>query len=802
MFSMYDERKLCCDMGMKTQEKEIIRISVRNLVEFILRSGNLDNRRSLAADKEAMLKGSKIHRKIQKQMKASYRAEVPLSWDQEYEEFIIRVEGRADGIIEEEEHTVIDEIKGVYRELMYLEEPVEVHKAQAMCYAYMYGKPLKKQEIQVQMTYCQIETEEIKRFQESFTLSYLEKWFQDLLTEYYKWAEFQYSRRIKRRRSMEGMEFPYPYREGQRELVTGVYHTITKGRQLFIQAPTGIGKTMAALFPAVRAVGEGYGDKIFYLTAKTITRTVAEEAFVILKSKGLSYKTLSITAKEKLCLLEEMECNPEKCPYAKGHFDRVNDAVFELLNSTDTFLREELLEQAERHQVCPYEMCLDVSNWVDAIICDYNYAFDPKVHLKRFFGEGVKGDYLFLIDEAHNLVERGRKMYSATLCKEDFLEKAKIVREVSPKLSKILKKCNRHLLEYKRECDTYKVMEHIGGFSLQLMSLLGEMEHFLEQEHEEKIQKDILEFSFEVRHFLNMYELTDENYVIYTHYGEQGEFLLTLFCVNPRRNLQECLNKGKSTVFFSGTFLPLPYYRSLFSMREDDYAICASSPFPRENLKLLVARDVSSKYTRRDALEYEKMAEYIVQLLQGKKGNYLVFFPSYRMMEDICQVVEEKLKNAKTRVRYVYQTPSMTEQEREEFLEQFQEDGEETLAGFCVMGGIFSEGIDLAGKKLIGAAIVGTGLPQIGSEREILKEYYDEKANMGFSYAYRYPGMNKVLQAAGRVIRTKTDRGIVLLLDERFLQRAYQELFPAEWQGYEVCTVSQVEEKIRQFWNS
>lgn len=800
MFSMYGERKLCCDMGMKTQEKEIIRISVRNLVEFILRSGNLDNRRSFAADKEAMQKGSKIHRKIQKQMKASYRAEVPLSWDQEYEEFIIRVEGRADGIIEEEEHTVIDEIKGVYRELMYLEEPVEVHKAQAMCYAYMYGKPLKKQEIAVQMTYCQIETEEIKRFQESFPLSYLEKWFQNLLAEYYKWAEFQYSRRIKRRRSMEGMEFPYPYREGQRELVTGVYHTITKGRQLFIQAPTGIGKTMAVLFPAVRAVGEGYGDKIFYLTAKTITRTVAEEAFAILKSKGLSYKTLSITAKEKLCLCEETECNPEKCPYAKGHFDRVNDAVFELLNSKDTFLREELLTQAERHQVCPYEMCLDVSNWVDAIICDYNYAFDPKVHLKRFFGEGVKGDYLFLIDEAHNLVERGRKMYSATLCKEDFLEKAKIVKEVSPKLSKILKKCNRHLLEYKRECDTYKVMEHIGGFSLQLMSLLGEMEHFLEQEHEEKIQKDILEFSFEVRHFLNMYELTDDNYVIYTHYGEQGEFLLTLFCVNPRRNLQECLNKGKSTVFFSGTFLPLPYYRSLFSMREDDYAICASSPFPREHLKLLVARDVSSKYTRRDAGEYEKMAEYIVQLLLGKRGNYLVFFPSYRMMEEICQVVEEKIKNSKEKVRYVYQTPSMTELEREEFLEQFQEDGEETLAGFCVMGGIFSEGIDLAGKKLIGAAIVGTGLPQIGSEREILKEYYEEKGNMGFSYAYRYPGMNKVLQAAGRVIRTKSDRGVVLLLDERFLQRAYQELFPMEWQGYEVCTVAQVGEKLKQFW--
>ena len=604
----------------------MIQISVRNLVEFILRSGNLDNRRSFAADKEAMLKGSKIHRKIQKQMKASYRAEVPLQWNQEYDEFIIRVEGRADGIIEEEGHTVIDEIKGVYMELVYLEEPISVHKAQAMCYAYMYGKPLKKESIEVQMTYCQIETEEIKRFRETFRLSYLEKWFEDLMAEYYKWAEFQYRRRRERQISMEGLEFPYPYREGQRALVTGVYHTIHKGRQLFIQAPTGIGKTMAAIFPAVRAVGEGYGDKIFYLTAKTITRTVAEEAFTILKSKGLSYKTLSITAKEKLCLCEETECNPEKCPYAKGHFDRVNDAVFELLNSRDTLLREELLEQAEHYQVCPYEMCLDVSNWVDAIICDYNYVFDPKVHLKRFFGDGVKGDYIFLIDEAHNLVERGRKMYSATLCKEDFLELARMVKEVSGKLHRLLKKCNQHLLEYKRECDDYEVLENIAGFSLQLMNLLGEMEHFLEQEHDEKVQKAVLEFSFEVRHFLNMYDLTDENYVIYTHYGEQGDFLITLFCVNPKRNLQDCLNKGKSTVFFSGTFLPLPYYRSLFSMREDDYAIYANSPFPREHLKLLVARDVSSKYTRRDVAEYEKWQNIFCRCFWGRREITWYFF--------------------------------------------------------------------------------------------------------------------------------------------------------------------------------
>lgn len=783
-------------------EKERIKISVRNLVEFILRSGNLDNRRTSVADREAMQKGSRIHRKLQKQMKASYKAEVPLKWEEEYSDFIIEIEGRADGIIDDEEACVIDEIKGVYRDLYFLEEPVPVHKAQAMCYAYFYASQKKISKIEVQMTYCHLETEEIKRFREEFSFSYLKKWFEDLLSEYYKWANFQYQRRIERRSSMEGLEFPYPYRKGQKELVSGVYHTMRTEKQLFIQAPTGIGKTMAAIFPAVRAVGEGHGDKIFYLTAKTITRTVAEEAFSILKEKGLSYKTISITAKEKLCLCEETDCNPEKCPYAEGHFDRVNAAVFEILNEKDTYLREDLLEQAEKHRVCPYEMCLDISSWVDAVICDYNYVFDPNVYLRRFFGDGVKGDYLFLIDEAHNLVERGRKMYSAVLCKEDFLETAKIVKEHSAKLYKILKKCNRLMLEYKRECDECTVMENIAGLSLQLMNLLGEMENFLEKEHEEKVQKAVLEFSFSVRHFLNMYDIADENYVIYSHYDDEQRFLITLYCVNPKRNLQECLNKGRGAVFFSGTFLPLPYYRSLFSERRDDYAICASSPFLRENLKLLVACDVSSKYTRRGVSEYEKMAEYIYELAAGKQGNYMVFFPSYRMLEDIYEIFRNKTEERQFEVSCILQSSNMTEQEREEFLEAFQENSAKTLIGFCVMGGIFSEGIDLTGERLIGAAIVGTGLPQVGCAREILKNYYDEKAQNGFAYAYRYPGMNKVLQAAGRVIRTKEDRGVVLLLDERFLQREYLELFPQEWQSYERCTVGNAGQKIRAFWDS
>ena len=781
------------------KKKEKIRISVRNLVEFILRSGDLDNRRTASQDRDAMQKGSRIHRKIQKQMGIGYQAEVPLTWEEEYESFIICLEGRADGILTEGENVTIDEIKGVYLDLDYLQEPIPVHKAQAMCYACIYGRQIHAETIAVRMTYCHLESEQIRRFTEELSMAWLNQWFEDLLAQYYKWARFQQKQREKRRDSMQGLEFPFPYREGQRELTAGVYHTFLAGKQLFIQAPTGIGKTMAALFPAVRAVGEGYGDKIFYLTAKTITRTVAEEAFAVLKENGLNYKTLTITAKEKLCLCEEVDCNPESCPYAKGHYDRVNDAVYELLTEASTYDRECLLEQAEKWKVCPFEMCLDTATWVDAVICDYNYVFDLNVYLRRFFGEGGKGDYLFLIDEAHNLVERGRRMYSAVLCKEDFLEVKKTVKNQSRKLEKLLEKCNRMLLEYKRECEEYEVLDSISAFSMQLMNLLGEMENFLEQDREKEVRKAVLEFSFQVRHFLNMYDLLDENYVIYTHHGAENRFYITLFCVNPSVNLQECLNKGRGAVFFSATLVPMGYYRSLFSTREDDYAICARSPFPKENRKLLVARDVSSRYTRRGQEEYRKIARYICQTAAARKGNYMVFFPSYRMLQEVYAIYESLEESRE--LECMLQKSTMSEKEREEFLGRFEEENEKPLIGFCVMGGIFSEGIDLTGEKLIGAIVVGTGIPQVGQEREILKNYYDERKHSGFDYAYRYPGMNKVLQAAGRVIRTKKDRGVILLLDDRFLQSAYRALFPLEWSDYQVCSLEDEKEKLEQFWN-
>ena len=779
-------------------DKSTIKISVRNLVEFILRSGDLDERRSGSSDKEAMQLGSRLHRKIQGRMGASYQAEVPLSITTEFAEFNLKVGGRADGIDTQGGEVIIDEIKGTFADLAFMKAAVDIHFAQAKCYAYIYAKENDLANISVQITYCNMETEAIKRFKLNYSFAELEQWFSKLINEYYKWALFQHEWIITRNQSMQALEFPFAYRAGQRDLVMGVYATIARKKTLFIQAPTGIGKTMSTIFPSVRAVGEGLGDKLFYLTAKTITKTVASEAFNILRGQGLKYKSIILTAKDKLCVCDETICNPDACGRAKGHFDRINDAIYELVTTTCELGRDELLEHSAKWQVCPFELGLDVALWVDAIICDYNYVFDPRAKLKRFFGENTKGEYIFLIDEAHNLVERGREMFSAVLYKEDILAVKKLTSLYNSKLARYLEKSNRQMLEYKRECDTYQVLPNIGGFEINLLKVLAELEVFLEEQGD-SAPEEVLDFYFQVRTFLMISELVDENYVIYGRHDDDGRFCLRLYCVNPANNLQECLDKGNSAVFFSATLLPMQYYKTLFSTRQDDFAIMASSPFDPLNKQLLLARDVSSKYTRRGRSEYQKMAEYIHQITQAKPGNYLIFFPSYRFMEAVYAIYIEQYPQ--DRELCLPQAKAMTEQTREEFLNEFDENRDKTLIGFGIMGGIFAEGIDLIGKRLIGVIIVGTGLPQVGYEREILMNFYNQRGENGFDYAYRFPGMNKVLQAAGRVIRTDTDTGIIALLDERFLNREYASLFPADWQNLKPCSRTTIKEQLADFWS-
>lgn len=857
-----------------------LRVSVRRLVEFLLREGDIDNRHQAGAE-NAMQEGSRIHRMLQKRMGSEYQAEVSLKAQFPGEGYNIVVEGRADGILDVPEKLMIDEIKGTYRDLNHMKRPVAVHLAQAKCYAYLYTRQKPRDRIQVRMTYCNIETEDVRYFYEEYDLPELENWFLELLKEYRKWSDFTWKWGGIRQASLEAVQFPFPYRDGQKDLVSYVYQTIYHRKKLFIEAPTGVGKTISTIFPAMKAMSKGMGERMFYLTAKTIARTVADDTIELLRKQGLRFKSIILTAKEKICFQEKMECVPDRCPYAKGHYDRVNDAIYDLITHEDRFSREKLEEYAMKHQVCPFEMGLDVSLFADAIICDYNYLFDPHVYLKRFFESGG-GDYLFLIDEAHNLLERGREMYSAELVKEDFLSLKQIVKDeiaaelegaktekrkkktdkmeentqltleltgLSPMVSSTktpekqgkklkaksifvregyadkityhLEKCNKELLLLKRDCETAMIVEEIDDFVNALQRLYACMSDYLSEQEEETVscREELLDFFFEAAHFLEIYERVDEHYVKYVQMREDGSFLLKLFCVNPKENLKECMLRGRSSILFSATLLPIQYYKELLGGDKEDYEVYAKSVFDNEKRALFIANDVTTKFTRRSPEEFYNIARYINSVVSSRAGNYMVFCPSYAFMRSVYETFLTKFPDEDREC--IMQQEIMSEEEKELFLGRFKgnegldlgalinmeieeetEKQPETLVGFCVLGGVFSEGIDLREDSLIGAVIVGTGLPQVGYEKELLKSYFDERGENGFDYAYRFPGMNKVLQAAGRVIRTQEDVGVITLLDERFLQGSYRKTFPREWDHYEVVNVELLERRLERFWDS
>ncbi len=813
-----------------------ITISVRALVEFMLRGGNIDNRIHQAPT-DAMLEGGRIHRMIQKSMGPEYSAEVPLKYTYNTEKYDLIVEGRADGIIDKyinvpdaydaqesffesgKPAPVIDEIKGTYRDLAKMKEAVPVHLAQAKCYAAMYSLMKHCPNIKVRMTYCNIDTEDLKYFDFEYSYSEITVWFKDLLEDYRKWADFEFEWAKIRTTSIKAVQFPFTYREGQKDLAAAVYRTIIHGKKLFLEAPTGTGKTITTVFPTVKAIGEEKVTKLFYLTAKTITRTVAEEAFNTLRrSQKLRFKTVTITAKDKICFLSEDErkCNPESCPYANGHYDRINDAIYDLLTNEDSFDREKIIEYSQKYMVCPFEMSLDMSLWADGVICDYNYCFDPFVYLKRFFAEGTKKDYVFLVDEAHNLLDRGRDMYSAVLRKESFLELKSLIKDFHPKIAGHLDKCNKALLELKRECDGCSVLTGIDKVINPLNRLSGIISEYLEDHAEGPCRDEILEFYFDISRFLTIYDLLDEHYVIYSEFNEYGDFLLRLACADPSVNLGQCMARGRSSILFSATLLPIQYYKKLLGGTDEDFEIYAKSIFDPGKLRLFIGGDVTSKYSMRSPSQYYNIAAYIDGIVSARSGNYLIFFPSHQFLEEVLYAYQDNFLDEEN-TELLIQRDYMSESAREAFLDRFSLGNkldlsekikfdlevveDKNVLGFCVMGGIFSEGIDLKYDSLIGVIVVGTGIPLVCNEREILRKYFEDREYDGFDYAYRFPGMNKVLQAAGRVIRTEEDIGVVALLDNRFLQSDYRALFPREWKGYKRVSTQTVKTAASQFWS-
>ena len=755
-----------------------IKVSVRNLVEFVLMHGDLQPG-SIGASRAQ--EAIKAHQMIQKTSGAEYVPEVTLSYIYLQDDLSLEIKGRADGVIKKESGECIDEIKTTSLDLSFIDESYnDLHWAQAQCYAFMYAVQEGLETMETQLTYFQLDTAQTKKFSKKFSLAELSEFFISLVERYLTWARQLQEWSVTRDGSISVMQFPFgTYRPGQRELAIAVYKTIKESQKLYAQAPTGIGKTMATLFPAFKAMGEGLTVQIFYLTAKTITRTVAEKAIEALQKDGLKIKRLTLTAKRKLCFLPEAACLPEECSFAKGYYDRVRVAVEDMFGE-EAWTRQVIEDYAQKHSICPFEFSLEMANWADVVICDYNYVFDPRVYLRRFFLDG--GEYTFLVDEAHNLVERAREMFSAELGKESWLKLKRLTKDDDPRLTKSLTKVNSALVKEKKRCT--EVREN--GESVEKeppTKLIQALRHFVkeaEQFLKTNVQlfvwrEQLVEQYFQALGFIRTADSYDERYVTYMQEVRE-DFRVKLFCLDPSMRLKEALGRGRAAVLFSATLSPMEYYMNVLGGEDTSYKLKLASPFPAENLCLLINNRISTKYKQR-AATYDLVTEAIAAAVEYKEGNYLIYFPSYDYMNEVYH----RFREHHQQVQMICQTSGMTEAEREEFLATFATNPDQTLVAFALMGGIFGEGIDLIGDRLSGAIIVGVGLPQIGMEREIIRSYYETTSRQGYEFAYLYPGFNKVLQAVGRVIRTEEDRGIVLLIDERFSQTSYKRLFPEEW---------------------
>ena len=775
---------------------KIIKISIRNLVEFIMRHGSIDNRYTSSIK---AIEGIRGHQRVQKSYGDNYTAEVPLKYTLTYEDLEIMVEGRADGILIEDEKTIIDEIKTTTKDLLLIDENTNpLHWAQAKCYGYIYSMQNELDNIDIQITYYNIDTKSTRILRQSYTLKELEEFFFWLIDEYKSWAQLESDWVNKRNESIKKLKFPFEnYRPGQRELAVRVYKSITDSKKCFAQAPTGTGKTISTLFPAIKAMGEDKTSKIFYLTAKTITREVAQNTISLMRKKDLNLKAVTITAKEKICKMDEVNCNPEYCPYANGYFDRINNSLKDILAKYNDYSKDNIEKISEEYMLCPFELSLDLTNLSDVIICDYNYVFDPRVYLKRFFDTKTT-DYTFLIDEAHNLVDRAREMYSATLNEEKFVKVKKLISKKDKRITRVIKEIQSYFedkLEDLTTLDENDLVESEAPLELCeiLSSFIKFVDEYLARTNEEN--EELMDLYFDVYSFLSISDFYDKNYTtIYTK--TFNGMTIKIYCVNPQKVIEEKMKKAKSNIIFSATLIPMDYFMKMYSYDEEDFIINLKSPFDVKNRLLMIGDNVATTYNKRFETSCD-IASYIANCVQAKKGNYMVFFPSYKYMELVFDEMKENYPN----INISIQESNMSEEEKEEFLSMFDEDNKETHVGFCVLGGHFSEGIDLTNDKLIGVIIVGVGMPQIGIERDIIKDHMKD-SNKGFDYAYVYPGMIKVLQAAGRCIRTDDDKGVILLLDKRYSQRIYQSLFPYEWYpNFRVRKSDDVKTLCEEFWN-
>jgi len=773
------------------------RVSVRDLVSHVLSTGDLVYGFTGSG---RLIKAIRAHQEIQRRRPAGYQPEVSVSHTVESPAISLIIGGRIDGVWPTEEGILIEEIKTTTQPPeTAIKNKNPLHWGQLKCYAYMYAVAHDLETIRGQLTYYQLETGQTFECCRVFELKNLTTFFNELVSNYLTWVEAVVGWQTRRNVAIHQTPFPYSYyRPGQREMAVAVFRTIRDEAHLMVQAATGIGKTMAVLFPGVKALCEGLTEKIFYLTARTTGRLAAEKTLDILRRNGLALKFLTITAKDKICFAPEATCNPEECPFAKGYYNRYRAAV-ETAFKQDALTRIDIENICRRFNVCPFALSLEMTKWVDVIICDYNYAFDPRVSLKELFEE-QKRPHTFLVDESHNLVDRSREMFSATLSKHPFLTVRRMFKDDLPEIHHRMGRINRWFLKIRKqgEDNTAPRIETSvpDGFISVLWPFTRDVDQWLAKNKKTDYREPLLELYFNVTNFLRVIDIYDDRYV--TCYEPKGsDFQVTLFCIDPSFQLATALKRSRSAVFFSATLTPMDYFIDLFGSGKTTRRLIVPSPFPPQNRCVIICTRISTRYRMRDQTRPAVLAA-IQTILDAKLGNYLFFFPSHEYMQDVHTSFDKTGLDAAVKV----QTPNMTETERENFIGHFSKKKSGSRIAFAVMGGIFGEGIDLAGDRLNGVAIVGVGLPAISWQRELIRDYFHRKTGLGYEYAYIYPGINRVLQAAGRVIRSEEDIGIILLVDDRFNTFPYRHLLPTEWQPAKALDPHEIREILTDFWQS
>ncbi len=770
-------------------------VSVRFLVEHLLRSGDLhfDLFGAVSA-----VDGIRAHQQIQRSRPQGYQAEVAVHLDVEHADLQLCVTGRIDGVLIEDGRTVIEEIKTTRRSPEALiQSPNPLHWGQARCYAYIWAVREKISSVVVRLTYMNMDSGKTHQSEEIWQTSALEAFFYDLVSRYAAWITGRVHWVRRRDQSIKDLVFPFDaYRAGQRDMAVAVYRNIRDEGHLLVQAATGIGKTMGVLFPAIKALGDGLAEKVVFLTARGTGRLAAESALVALRAKGLGLKSVTLTAKDKICFNSQGVCSPDGCEWALGYYDRVNAAVADALEHDD-LTRDRIEGIARGHRVCPFEFSLELVTWADCVICDYNYAFAPGVMLQRLFGEDGQR-HAVLVDEAHNLVDRSREMFSAQLEKAFFLDMRRLLKGRLSGVHGALGRINSWMAALRRRC--IKAGEELVEEELpvelidRLRIFLRTAERWLALNVQTPFREALQELFFETLRFVRVAEVFDKRYSVIYRSSAKG-LRLKLFCVDPSHQLKTAWRRCQSAVLFSATLTPGGYFQSVLGCYEQATMLNLPSPFPPSNLAVFVADQIATLYRRRRETCLA-VTRTIAGLVRQRPGHYLLFFPSYEYLQMIYGLFRDECAETAT----VIQTPEMDDEARMTFLSNFMKAVGRTLVGFVVMGGIFGEAIDLKGERLIGAVIVGVGLPGISLERELIRDYYHRTCACGFEFAYQYPGINRVLQAAGRVIRTERDQGALLLIDRRYSQQRYRQLLPPHWSLRVVGTDSGFQEQVRTFW--